>query len=260
MKVFKLYLDESGDFEKDHQLKAEYRPSLVGGLLFEQQAISKQDAIQILFEQNKQTNFHSIDESGNNIINVLKRLKDYDIQKVVYENKERLLVIDSTTTYLNILAEGLVRTMLRLSVKEGKVKFKIIIATRKDVTKGHGIIHVEEYHKRLKERIIIGLARNELTSKLLPDFELIFEKAEHNYYLMLADVICNSYLTQTARKKFTPEQRAFLKDFYEDAIVTSLVKGFRQEVQTLIMKNKISDAILTTLFESMQRIKKRTQY
>src|SRR5690625_45959 len=176
-----LWLDESGDFESDDQ--EHLNPSLVGGVLVERGAITEEIAREMIGKDF----VHYNKEPGTKNIELLKKIKALNDHFVVFENKERLKIIDSDTTYLNVLAEGIIRLLLHLSAVYGNFQLHILIATRKNTVEERGIIDKDRYEYRLRERIIVNLAKNVLTRKNKCDYSIDFDDARTNSLLMLAE-------------------------------------------------------------------------
>ncbi|MFD2215301.1 hypothetical protein [Metabacillus endolithicus] len=249
---FQLFLDESGDFENDNNKPENWRPSLIGGLLIEKDTIS-QDVAKVLVKRTTgKDKVHCKDETGTTVINILKELEKFKHEVIIFENTEKIVVIDSTTTYLNIIAEGLIQLITRLSAIHGKVELEVSVASRKDVSKGTGIIDFSNYEKILREKIIVGIAKKELSSKVLPKFKVHLSDARYDEMLMLSDTICNGFLTQDAKVKFSHDERQYLKKYFKNARITSLIPKLENQLQSMLINNKVSDAIFTLLLEYSQ--------
>src|SRR5699024_10870690 len=245
-----LWLDESGDFEGDHN--EHKNPSLVGGVLVKQGQITEEIAQQIIGKDY----VHYNEEEGSENMKLLEKIKEMNGEFVIFENKERVKIIDGDTTYLNVLAEGIIQLLLRLSAIYGDFKLTVLIATRKNMSKGRGIIDEQEYENRLRERIIVGLARNFLTRKNNWDYEIQFGDARYLSRLMLADGICNTYLTRTAPVKFTKPQRDRIKQLYDEQFVFSFFEhSTKAEMERLLAEGDVSEVIFESYLESNKDIK-----
>lgn len=249
---FQLFLDESGDFENDNTKPSNWRSSLIGGLLIEKDINFLKTAKGIVKRATGKERVHCKDETGTTVINILKEIEKYKHEIIIFENAEKIVVINSTTTYLNIMAEGIIQLLSRLSATYGKVELDIIIATRKDVSKGIGIIEFSNYEKILREKIIVGIAKKELSSEVLPKFKVHLSDARYDEMLMLSDAICNGFLTQDAKVKFSQDERRYLKHYFKNAKITSLIPKLENQIQSLLINNKVSDAIFTMLLEYSQ--------
>ena len=80
MTEYHLWLDESGEFLKDNEKKKKnFRPSLIGGILFEKDKFSKYDATKII----KSDYFHSTECSENtDVFNKFKAIAESDVNLI----------------------------------------------------------------------------------------------------------------------------------------------------------------------------------
>src|SRR5690554_3580517 len=101
MSKFELWLDESGDFERDSLGKDS--PSLVGGVLVPQNTLDERKAQRILDGKPIHSTEIRGSEYGEKALPVLQKIVDSGASLVIFENKERLEIVDGDTTYLNIL-------------------------------------------------------------------------------------------------------------------------------------------------------------
>ena len=111
MKQFELWLDESGDFKTESELNK--NPSLVGGVLVEKGALSEKDIRGILNKDYVHRNEIRREVFGDYATKVLKDICDYGGKLIIFENEERIQVVDGSTTYLNILSEGIKKVIQR---------------------------------------------------------------------------------------------------------------------------------------------------
>lgn len=249
-KQFELWLDESGDFEDEK--KEGWNPSLVGGVLVEKGNITEESAREMIGRDY----IHYTDEAGSENMKLLEKIKEANGRFVIFENKERVKIIDGDTTYLNVLAEGIIQLLLRLSAMYQDFTLNILIATRKRITEGYGIISEEAYENRLRERIIVGLARNLLTRKNNWDYKIEFGDARYLPRLMLADGVCNTYLTRTAPNKFTREQRERIVELYDEPFIFSFFEhSTRTEMERLLAEGNVSDVLFECYLPSNIEIK-----
>ena len=209
MKQFELYLDESGNFEHDNLIDAD-RPnetSLVGGLLIETGKLSNKAVMEMIPEH-----VHCCEHYRKGYIGVLENLVQRDGRLVVFENKERIRVINGDITYLNIISEGLVKLFRDLSNKYSEgVIVKVVIATRKQMSAASGIIKQADYRTRLEEKVMMALGRQHVRGC---QYELTFEDARTYKLLDFADIICNTWLTRRRSKKFNPIDQKRIEQIY----------------------------------------------
>ncbi|SHG45938.1 hypothetical protein [Ornithinibacillus halophilus] len=244
-----LWLDESGDFVSDH--KDYLNPSLVGGVLVEKGDITEESARQMIGKDY----VHFNQEGGHENMALLEAIKEKHGELVIFQNKERVKIIDGDTTYLNVLAEGIIQLLLRLSAMYGDFELDILIATRKNMEKGYGIIEEQEYEERLRERIIVGLARKVLTRKNKWKYDVHFGDARKSSRLMLADGVCNTYLTRTS-SKFTSEQKDRIEELYQNQFIFSFFENSpRQDIERRLAEGDISEVIFECFLESNKEFK-----
>lgn len=242
---FEIWLDESGDFVSDIE-NQKLNPSLVGGLLIKVGIIDEVEAGKILDKEY----VHFNEENGGVSIEVLRRIAQYSGDFVVFENRERLLIIDSDVTYLNILSEGIIKLLLFLNAKHGDFELDIRVATRKNTVKGYGILSEEEYEKRLREKVVLGLARNTLTRKSEWKYRISFDDARTSKRLMLADCICNTYLTRTSGK-FIQEHKQIIDSLYKKEYMFPIFENTAEtEMKRAIAEGKFGDVIFELYFNS----------
>ena len=111
MKIFNLWLDESGDFRNDDKKKKNELPSLVGGILTEGGSFSDQAVQSILPEEGT---YHSVER--NDQLDRFRRIREKlfvnrNNRFVVFNNQECVMIVDNNLTYLNIIAEPTVLSL-----------------------------------------------------------------------------------------------------------------------------------------------------
>lgn len=242
-KCLELWLDESGDFQQDNNLNR--NPSLVGGVLIEKNKLYKNHLSKILGSEYVHSN--EINKGfGAFSLHVLQSIIEYGGQLIIFENEERLQIVDSTITYLNILSEGIIQLLQLLSAEYGQVELDILIAVRLDMEKQEihrgDIIQYNDYVSRLEEKIILGLARRSLVSRNYK-YSVKLASARNDQRLMISDVVCNSWLTRNS-KKFTDEQRTRIqKMFLEKYRFTVFEKSTTAYIKRLIAEGELAEAI-----------------
>lgn len=244
VKRFELWLDESGDFANDSNTSKS--PSLVGGVLTKEGTLSNTDIEKILKSDYVHSN-EIKDNFGSYAIKVLSNINKHNAELVIFENKERLEIVDGSTTYLNILSEGIIQLLQLLTAKHGYIELEILKAVRLNVenqdTNPGELISQDNYINRLQERIIIGLARRTLSSNKNWSYSIKMGSARKDNRLMLADVVCNSYLTKNSRK-FNNIQREHLSKLYKDTYCfTIFEKSTTAYIKRLLGEGLIGEAI-----------------
>lgn len=248
VKEFELWLDESGDFNNDIQkIKKGLKPSLIGGLLVEKGKFKEKIINEIIpddfshaTEGDREIQF---DQFKKIVANATE--KNGFVRFVVFNNEECILVIDNNITYQNIMAVGIIETIkwLKETYNRDKIKLNVIIANRVDTTKNKQVVEIDEYYKRLKERLIIlGLENNIIQDE---DWHLERQSARQDKRLMLADNICNSFLTRD--NKFKKEKSEYINSVYNDnnrTIVFSVIQNLiTSKFQDLMLEEKLGEAV-----------------
>ena len=207
--AFDLYLDESGSFNDEFVDQSKpTETSLVGGLLVPGGMMTEDYSLSLLPHH-----VHCCQDYKKYYLDVLETLKKEKARFVIFENKERLKVVNGDITYLNIISEGLVKLFRDLSSdnQEG-ISIKVTIATRKAMNAKSGIINFKQYTERLEEKILIALGRNHVTGCT---YAVEFKDARTFKQLDFADIICNTWLTRKRNKKFTPVEQNKIISLYD---------------------------------------------
>ncbi len=244
MKTFYLYLDESGDFEKDKDDRD--NPSLVGGLLSADKPIPDNLALEILGAQYIHSCEIPFNEYGSFAVEKLQKVVDLGLSLVIFENKDRLEVVDGDTTYLNVIAEGIIQLLQLLQAEYRDIHLDITVAVRKAINredyKNRYIINKAEYNKRLQEKIIIGLARKSITSIGKANWTLDLETAREDHRLMLADIVCHTWFRKD--QKFTEAEKKIVTGMYKEKFVFSMFSSESElRYQRMILDGNIGDVI-----------------
>lgn len=247
-----LWLDESGEFKYDDNKKR--NPSLVGGVLVKRGDITSASAEKFI---GKDTIHYTELNDGAENLRLLEWVKQHNGEFVIFQNKERIKIIDGDTTYLNVLAEGIIRLLAHLSAVHQDFMLRIVIATRKNMEiEGSELIAKKEYENRLKEGIIRGLARDSLTNKNNWDYHVTFGDARTDHRLMLADGVCNTYLTQSGRRKFTDEQRKRIKELYDKQYIFSFFEHTgKAKLKRMLAEGNVGEVIFECYLEANKEIK-----
>ena len=182
MKNLELYIDESGDFDDGRAGRdSSAEPSLVGGLLCDPVYMTKER-----LRQTFQGPVHACSKYKKSYLDLLQQVRSAGCVFVVFENTEKIRIVNSTYTYINIISEGLVHLFrdLALEYSEG-VNVKVVIAQRQ--------MPLSEYGNRMAEKVILALGRNEIKGV---SYELVISDARTDRRLFFADIICNTWLTK----------------------------------------------------------------
>lgn len=233
-KVLQFYIDESGSFMDDapEKMKHPEEMSLVGGYLFDPTRIPYSYIEKLLPYK-----VHCCQEYKKYYINALETAFSDGARFVIFENKERIKVVNGDVTYLNIISEGLVQLLsyLPLEYPNQELRVEIYVATRKAMSGGTGIIQNKEYISRLSEKIFIAAHRNKAA---ICDYELNFADARYSKLHDLADIVCNTYMTRNRKNKFSDEEKARINAVYD----TNYIYSVFEDATVGYLKQLLSEA------------------
>lgn len=198
--------------------------------------------------------------SGKIAVNIMQQIKNIPAHLVIFSNNELLDFKDDKLLYLNIMAEGIVNLLEKLSSeKADAVELNVIAAVRRDLSidDNKTIIEIEEYSTRIKERIYMKIAEKNIFLSKNCKVNFSLSSARNNPKLMLSDVVCNSKLTINSRK-FDNEQREILNNMFEKSkYVFSVFKpDIQRKISECLIQNNIVDAIFMLNEESDEKISK----
>lgn len=209
MKKYRLFLDESGDFDRDLNPDSKRNPSLVGGFLAEEKLFHENSingmVTGVLGNKNHATEL-SREEKGLLAYELLTRAVDQDITFVIFQNNEKQKLGNSTLTYLAVLTEGLMQLTKYLVMKHAEaVELEVVAGFKKDATKPvtssfvEGYIPLKEYRQRLDEKIILEKAKLHNDNIRQSRIKIWLEDDKRNNCLILCDYICNFWYTMPAQ-------------------------------------------------------------
>jgi len=260
-KNYYLYLDESGDFDGD--LKDSWKNEcLVGGLLLEGNPADEKKIQSLLvkcwkmqFPGDSQLSEdkiikkinHSTD-LGENKVKIVKNVLD-EAEKlgafIIFENYNKARILNSTVTYVNIMADGIVQLLGQLALQnpKDKISLRVNAGFRKDTTKEVssdpilGYIGSDECTGRIRERIALLKLKNAILVKQKSEVFFEYKDDKKVMPLILADYICNFYYTNSARiyrEKCSDEKsyREYLLDKFREEYIFSLAGNSERERMT----------------------------
>ena len=223
--TFELWLDESGTFENDNLIVKNRMPSHVGGILYD-----CRDDLKPILSIAPEDGFHATENSdANYVFDQFKKISEQKLRLVLFQNKERLVIVDDKLTYLEIITEGIIEVIKRLKAIYGDIHLKVFVAIRKDNPKAEEIarekggnpgnyfieIKSNEYIKQLKNKMLVnGLNRNIKEE----EWSIEFGSARHDKKLILCDVVCNVFFTKDTKIKnrVSDEASKYVNSIYED--------------------------------------------
>ena len=238
-KQFELYLDESGDFNEGtpgHTVRQE--PSMVGGILC-RPGWMKTDRLNKLFRGK----IHACSGYQKRFLDILQDAKNAGCSFVVFENTERIRIVDTNITYANIISEGLVHLFRDLAIEyPDGVNIKVVIAQRQQ--------ELKEYRNRIQEKIIMALGRESIPGVT---YQLEISDARTDKRLYYADIICNTWLTQKRIKtdssgmkqfKFTAEEQSQIARMFESKWIYSVFEDATTKyIKQLVLEHHYGEAM-----------------
>jgi len=284
---YSLYLDESGNFGAGHESGQPIKDCLVGGILIKEKDVDNEAGVveslfsswERLFTGEKEnlrrylfhaTELYQNDKNPESTLNaeviyhVLRDSKDRLGKFVIFDDQERLKIIDTDATYLNILTEGIIQLLKRLVFSTGDpVDLTCVIGKRKDTEKetnpgqysegNQFYIARREYVSRINERLTLEKARLRGRDLLNSKIEVAPLKSDKEQkQLIIADHICHFWFTHTKAAKYKmsiPETGGRIvadvcaEMFDEDYIFPLLDTQENAFLQRLVMDDTLGDAL-----------------
>jgi len=295
MQQYYLYIDESGKFLNEaKQRKKGKNPSLVGGVLVRDKELRDAD-LKAIYNKGMEligmpgvkfvkTNELETGEAEFALFVLEKAIaKKYEF--VVFENIEYHDIKNSTITYLNIFAEGVVQLLRQLCAEQNDFVLNILIAKRRDTAimeeaaamkemggtdeqkkmpdsaaKKSGTaeknemedgqiwpprIQDDKYLERLDEGITREIMRQSLPLSFYKQYTIDFDMATKNEKLKLCDIVCNTWITRSSGK-FDDEQRLMIAKLYKDDYHFFILEN---TIRTMVRNGDLADAVYETCFE-----------
>ena len=257
MKEYHLYLDESGSFEPKGTPNTG-RASIVAGYLTEE-PLGEAEALSLFREVQASDAkyaaisiqpFHGLEERhpalGAFVGDMLRAMVERGMKIVVFGEGRHHYIVNSDRTYLNILADGVVKLAMELLAKtDDEVKLHVLYAWRKEMAdkvlgNQKQLIDKKEYERRIGERIELGKSRlSPASRKRLKRIEIEEGSARMLQRLMLADLVCTGL--RGGRQKLDAAARAYLTEQKNSIIV--LEDDAIEQMRRLFIENRIADAI-----------------
>ena len=230
-KRYDLYIDESGTFNDDRiDINNPMERSMVGGVLCDPEWMTKEKMNELL----PGNRVHCCSHYNKRYLNMLQTLTDYGCRLVVFENRERIKVIDTNITYINIISEGLVKVLRDLAIenKDG-VEIQVVIAQRN--------MELKEYKNRLVEHVQMALGRNRIRGV---SCKLLISDARFDKRLFFADIICNTWFTRDRRPKFTDREQADIEAVFAQGMVYPVFEDATiQYLKRVVLDGHIGEAL-----------------
>lgn len=258
MKNYYLYLDESGSFEPQGTPNTG-RASIVAGYwtekplseaeafaLFQEVRASKETYASISIEP-----FHGMEEYrranlGDFIEDMVRAMFDCGMKPVVFGEGRYYDIVNSDRTYLNILADGVVKLAMELLAQtEDDVQLHVLYAWRKamsekELSDQKKMIAQEEYKRRIEERMALGKSRiSRVAQKRLQPIDIKEGSARKLHRLMLADLVCTA--VRGGRQKLDAVAREYIREQKNNILV--IEDDAMEQMRRLFIEDRIADAI-----------------
>lgn len=247
-----LYLDESGDFEE----RADARPSIIAGF-FASKAIDDGVASdflrQVAGHRKADGPFHATNRPVHEKRVWAERLKPaLDARQwraVIFEHTSGIEIVDNATTYLAVLAEGLVQlgTDLVSELADDAAGLQLHVTAAGRVARVAGstdereYTRVERYRRALAERVAVEQARTvpDLRKRLSIEIELA--DARKDQRLMVADLIAH---LSSKRSSLGRAERAAIEGAVGRYHYATLSPGTSDRLRLAIQRGHLSSAII----------------
>lgn len=262
MKNYTLLLDESGEFKEGEKIA-----SFVAGILLEKDMEADQltaEWAKDYFSRVKHScakyrsininPFHGMEERspyvGAFMADLLCNLAADGAIIVSFKNEKGRMIVDGDTTYLNVLAEGVV-TLIRELLKQtsGEISLHVFYARRINVEelersnkKNYIPIEESEYDKRIQERLELLIAKLSTVeqTRIGKRVTLSRDIATQNHLLMLADAVCSVLYNHMSRLKSEQKMRIRALPYLSFPV---LEKETWETIQDCILQNHYAEAI-----------------
>lgn len=262
MITYELFLDESGSFN-DSKLPSHMNPSIVGGVLRKVSGNgsgSFQKKLRDTVGEHNHATELDTDFKVQQTSEVLSILHQEGFEFVVFENGTRKTIVDSTTSYLSVLTEGIIKLLrVLVTVHNGPVRIKAVIGFRKDTTKEitnsrtEGYIELGKYKTRLAERLEVEKIKLRNSALTASRIELWLSDDKSDLLLIAADYVCNFWLTRTIGKWQTDDGQK-IREMFNEAYRFSLFRDEEDEYVLRILREGLyADAIFDLCSESISQ-------
>ena len=275
---FELFLDESGNFNDitggDHRL------SLVGGLMTRTGAVNEKKAKEVLMAAceaagiawPKDNVIHANklpkDKFPTFALSVFDQLSREETYFIIFENSERILIVDPDITYLNMLSEGITQLFSTLNAKYNRtIKLSVNAARRMIKDKNYQgsmkEIKSEEYTTRLMERMHWSWVRRGVISgsQSWVIKNLNIGSALRDYPLMLADVICHAWFTRNTKFKQENQKEHLLKLMEENGYTYGVIEhGSVNAIERLVAEGALGEAFFEACSYMAEQIQTTAAY
>lgn len=272
MKIYNLFLDESGQFFESAEGTG--RVAIVAGYIVENLNGDLESWAKNILEETKNSNsifnriniesFHALEDKSpamsEFVTCLMKRVVAQNGRLVSFKNIHGMYIVDPDKTYLNVFSEGILKLIRHLLAEtDDIIQLHITYAHRiyvekKDVSSAP--IPPKEYTERIRERIALRLGRlpQEELKRLIfnMDSREDFAGNEGKYYepLKIADAVCAAL--RGKRDVLTPEQIRRI-DSVKCLEFSVLENETWNLIQDFIIESRLADAIYTWCIHSDEK-------
>lgn len=245
-RTYELWLDESGKFKDQAQLKGtNFNASLIGGLLIEKEKLETIDLSAVLTQQQNHAMEMPQEQKREYVLPVLEQMKALGAVQVFFENTEYEDGPSSRQLYLRMMAEGLLQLMQTLNAKEESVSLEVLIAQRQDMdaAPANRRIGESEYLAALKRCIDVKRKGHQIFLHEDSKIQFIIYPAHGEQKLQLADFACNTRLTRDSNAFSQCRER--VEELHKDAYLFALSEvGTMNYIKRCLVQNDIADALM----------------
>ena len=278
MKRYVLCLDESGTFN-EKEIQTDSRKCIVGGVLFEDYSLKSKKQVNELYGQWRSTFpkgvsdylFHAVEmgrkkNSPKYTEIIFDDMHNAGIKFVVFEDDIDAYIIDSNTTYLSLLSEGVVQLIYRLTESTGKpIELGVIIGKRAN-TGGDKEIYSDNqisdsiYNQKINERIAIerakcgsiALRESVVHLRIIPDKE--------DPHMIMADHVCHFWFTRYSKRyigKSNNEKESIrekLEKYYDPQLIFPFLSNEQDRYVDLMLNNETyADALFEFCLDNLTK-------
>ena len=270
-RIFNLYLDESGDFDKDLDKEHE-NECIIGGILMNAEDVPSERNLEKKWIEEWKSVFpeysHITRKESLNILNHATELERSIKAKtvfvslnlfskygrfVIFENYEKCRIINSTITYANILSEGIIQLLIHLALENSgnKVKLNILAGGRRDMESDTvEYIDLTELKTRVEERLRLLEIKNESLKAMGATYSISIGNDKRVPYLIMCDYICHFYFRRNStlyKSGLSDDGKPYcdvLLDLYNPKYIYSLKGNAEKDIIAAYITNEAYSSLL----------------
>lgn len=241
-----VFLDETGSFEKGESISA------IGGFFCSRHP-SASDLTGFAHRVWGGGEFHGTKVDHASLPGIVERafgeMERLDWHPMVFHHVSKRWIVDNATTYVHVMADGVVRLGRMLSLERGGPVTLDLVAATRCVPRADGTLEPmsEDFYKtRLQERIAFEAVRCPRTQgELKWDWTLDFAVATRATDLMVADLVCTAW---RKRKSFAKGLQEQFRALLGDRVIEVLQMEDLDRLALTIRREEYGSALLDLLF------------